>query len=181
MSVTGERRNWIERLADKIPGYNGYSDRERRRDMDKLHREHLANRLRGLKNPLSDLVRELTSSGRLMEVDPLDRAQRKLDRLENRVRFASYGYAGFFDAVKIQQPELDAIYQFDLSLEEHIDRAETKVGELQGRSEAPDDLKRACAEVDATLDEVSKTFDNRYNAINNFGQARPPGQPLFNS
>lgn len=181
MSVTGERRNWLERLADKIPGYSGYSDRERRRDIDKLHREHLANRLRGLKGPLSELVRELTSSGRLMEVEPLDRAQRKLDRLENRVRFASYGYAGFFDVVKIEQPELDAIYQFDLALVEHVDKVEAKVGELHGRSGTADGLKRACAELDSSLDEVSKAFDGRYNAINSFGQARPPGQPLFSS
>lgn len=181
MSGTGERKNWLERLGDRIPGYNGYSDRERRRDIDKLHREHLANRLRGLKSPLSDLVRELSSTGRLMEVDPLDRAQRKLDRLENRVRFASYGYAGFFDVVKIEQPELESIYQFDLALVEHADRVEAKITELKGRSGTPDELKRAAAEVDAVLDEVSKTFDDRYNAINSFGQAKPPGQPLFNS
>jgi hypothetical protein len=181
MSGTGDRKNWLERLGDKIPGYSGYSDRERRRDIDKLHRESLANRLRGLKGPLSELVRELSSSGRLMEVDPLDRAQRKLDRLENRIRFASYGYAGFFDVVKIEQPELESIYRFDLALVEIVDRVEAKIRELIGRTSSPDELKRAVAEVDGALDEVSKTFDDRYNAINTFGQAKPPGQPMFGS
>lgn len=179
--MSGDRKNWLERLGDKIPGYSGYSDRERRRDIDKLHRESLANRLRGLKGPLSELVRELSSSGRLMEVDPLDRAQRKLDRLENRVRFASYGFAGFFDVVKIEQPELESIYQFDLALVEYVDRVEAKIRELKGRIGSPDELKHAVAEVDAALDEVSKTFDDRYNAINTFGQAKPPGQPMFGS
>src|SRR5213593_4386384 len=107
MSNTTEGRNWIERLSSKIPGYSGYVDRERRRDVDKLHREHLADRLRALKSPLTEVTRELSSSGRLFEVGPLDAAAKKLDHLENRVRFASYGYSGFFDVVKIEQPQLD--------------------------------------------------------------------------
>ena len=89
-SDTAGGRNWIERLSSKIPGYSGYVDRERRRDIDKLHREHLADRLRALKPQLTDLVRELTDSGRLFEVGPVDAAIKKLDHLENRVRFASY-------------------------------------------------------------------------------------------
>ena len=98
-SNTTDTRNWIERLSSKIPGYSGYVDRETRRDIDKLHREHLADRLRGLKSPLTDVMRELTNAGRVFEVGPVDAAIKKLDHLENRVRFASYGYAGFFDVV----------------------------------------------------------------------------------
>ena len=59
-SNTTDGRNWIERLSSKIPGYSGYVDRERRRDIDKLHREHLADRLRALKSPLTDLMREIS-------------------------------------------------------------------------------------------------------------------------
>ena len=98
-SNTTAGRNWIERLSSKIPGYSGYVDRERRRDIDKLHREHLANRLRGLKGPLTDLMKDLTNNGRLFEVGAVDSTIKKLDHLENRIRFASYGYAGFFDVV----------------------------------------------------------------------------------
>ena len=104
-----DQRNWLERLGEKIPGYGGYVTKERRRDVDKLHREHLADRLRAAKQPLNELMRELSSSGRLFEVGPVDRVLKKIDQIENRLRFASYGYAGFFDAVKIQEPQLDRI------------------------------------------------------------------------
>ena len=73
-SDTAGGRNWIERLSSKIPGYSGYVDRERRREIDKLHREHLADRVRALKPALTDLMRELTGSGRLFEVGPIDAA-----------------------------------------------------------------------------------------------------------
>lgn len=173
-----DQRNWLERLADKIPGYSGYVDREGRRDIDKMHREHVANRLRGLKAPLTDVMRDLSNGGRLFEVGPVDSAIKKLDQIENRVRFASYGYAGFFDVVKIEQPELDAIYQFDLALVEQVDSLEAKINELKANAGGADTLKTAAAEVINTLDAVNKTFDDRYKAINGFGQGAP-GRPLF--
>ena len=176
-----DQRNWLERLTEKIPGYSGYVDRERRRDIDKLHREHLADRLRTLKAPLTDVMRELSSAGRLFEVGPLDLAIKKVDRLENRVRFASYGYAGFFDVQKIEQEQLDAIYQFDLKLVEHIDGLEAKIGELKAKAGSAEGLKLSSAEVANEVDSIDKIFDERHRTINGFDQGQPPGRPLFNS
>src|SRR4030095_9115395 len=158
-SNTSDTRNWIERLSSKIPGYSGYVDRERRRDIDKLHREHLANRLRALKTPLTDIMREMTNGGRLFEVGQIDAAIKKLDHLENRVRFASYGYAGFFDVVKIEQAQLDSIYRFDLALVEHVDKIEAKLLELKNKAGTADGLKAATAEITNALDEAGRSFD----------------------
>ena len=176
-----DQKNWLERLTEKIPGYSGYMDKERRRDIDKLHREHLADRLRGFKAPLTDIMRELSSSGRLFEVGPVDLAIKKIDRLENRVRFASYGYAGFFDVVKIEQEQLDSIYQFDLKLVEHVDKLEAKVGELKAKAATAEGLKLSSAEVTNEVDSIDKVFDERYRTINSFDQNQPPGRPLFDS
>lgn len=175
----GDQRNWLERLTAKIPGYSGYVDRERRRDIDKLHRDHLADRLRAIKAPLTDVMREMTSSGRLMEIGPVDLALKKLDRIENRVRFASYGYSGFFDVTKIEQAQLDSIYQFDLKLVEHVDSLEAKVAELKAKAGTSEGLKGASSEVANELDSINAAFDERYKAIDSFGQGQPPGKPLF--
>jgi vacuolar-type H+-ATPase subunit I/STV1 len=174
-----DKRNWLDRLTSKIPGYSGYVDRERRRDIDKLHREHLADRLRRFKTPLTEFMKELSSTGRLFEVSPVDSAIKKLDQLENRVRFASYGYSGFFDVVKIEQAQLDSIYQFDLALVERVDKIESEVNELKTQSATAAGLKTAAAELAAAIDETGRAFDDRYKAINNFGQEQPPGRPLF--
>ena len=178
-SDTPDGRNWIERLSSKIPGYSGYVDRERRRDIDKAHREHLADRLRGLKPALTDVMRELSDGGRLFEVGPVDSAIKRLDHLENRVRFASYGYAGFFDVVKIQESQLDSIYQFDLALVEQVDKIEAILPELRAKAGSPDGLKAGCAEVTAAIDQTDRVFDERYKAINSFAEGQPPGRPLF--
>ncbi|HLM57993.1 MAG TPA: hypothetical protein VK422_17945 [Pyrinomonadaceae bacterium] len=175
-----DQQNWLERLGDKIPGYAGYVAKERRRDIDKLHREHLAERLRRAKQPVTDALRELSSSGRLFEVGPLDRVLKKIDQVENRVRFASYGYAGFFDVQKIEEPQLDRIYSFDLALVEKVEALERLAGELSGRGSTAEGLKQVASELERAADDLNRTFDERYRAINDF---RPgddsPGQPMF--
>jgi hypothetical protein len=175
-----EQRNWLERLGDKIPGYSGYVAKERRRDIDKLHREHLADRLRSAKQPVNDAVRELSSSGRLFEVGPLDRALKKIDHIENRVRFASYGYAGFFDVQKIEEPQLERIYRFDLALVEKVEALERVAGELGGRAASAEGLKQAAGDLERAADDLNRTFDERYRAIESFPAGDgSPGQPMF--
>jgi hypothetical protein len=172
-------RNWLEKLGDKIPGYAGYVAKERRRDVDKMHREHLAERLRASKQPLTEVMRELSSTGRLFEVGPVDRVLKKLDQVENRIRFASYGYAGFFDAVKIEEPQLDAIYRFDLSLVEKVEEFERLARELAGKATTADGLKAAAAEVERAADDLNRTFDERYRAIDTFRPGDEQGRPMF--
>jgi len=174
-----EQRNWLERLADKIPGYAGYVAKERRRDVDKMHREHLAERLRSAKQPLTDVMRELSSTGRLFEVGPVDRVLKKLDQVENRIRFASYGYAGFFDERKIEETQLDRIYQFDLSLVEKVEEFERLARELSSKAGTAEGLKAAAAEVERAADDLNHTFDERYRAIENFRPGDAQGQPMF--
>ena len=175
-----DQRNWLERLGDKIPGYAGYVAKERRRDIDKLHREHLAERLRLAKQPVTDAVRELSSSGRLFEVGPLDRVLKKIDQVENRVRFASYGYAGFFDVQKIEEPQLDRIYSFDLALVEKVEALERLAGELAGRGSTAEGLKQVASELERAADDLNRTFDERYRAINDFRPGEgSQGKPMF--
>jgi hypothetical protein len=174
-----DQRNWLERLGEKIPGYAGYAAKDRRRDIDKLHREHLADRLRAAKQFVTDAMRGLTDTGRLFEVGPLDRALKKLDQAENRIRFASYGYAGFFDTVKIEEPQLEAIYRFDLALTERVEEAERRARELSSGTTGEGGPKQAAAELERALDELNRAFDERYRAIENFRPGEAPGQPLF--
>ncbi len=92
-------RNWLERAAEFIPGYSGYQQKEARRDSDKLYREYLADRLRVTKTVLTDAMLKLTAHAGLNMLGTIDRSVRKLDRAENQIRFATYGYRGFFDTV----------------------------------------------------------------------------------
>lgn len=136
------QRNFLERLGEKIPGFRGFQDRELRRDVDKLQREHLAKELGRLKGVLRERARSYTDAGKIGALGAFDRLDRQLDGLSQSVRFADYGASGLFDAVKIGEAELQRLYEFDLTLVEDLSGLEGEIAAVpaisgSGGGEAP--------------------------------------------
>ena len=121
------RRNALERLGEKIPGFRGFQDRELRRDVDRLQREHLAAELSHIKGALRQRARAAADRGGLDGLGAFERLDRQLDGLAQSVRFSDYGAAGLFDAVKIGEAELERVYQFDLALLDDIEVFEAMI------------------------------------------------------
>jgi hypothetical protein len=121
------QRNLLERLGAKIPGYRGFQDRELRRDVDKLQREHLAAELGRLKALLSNRARDYTDAGQLAALAAFGRLDRQLDGLQQTIRFSDYGASGLFDPVKINEPELERLYAFDLGVVEDVAAVEQAI------------------------------------------------------
>jgi hypothetical protein len=128
------QRNWLERLGDKIPGYRGFQDRELRRDVDRTLREHLAAELGRLKAVLRDRSRAWVDAGKIGALNGFDRLDRQLDGLSQAIRFSDYGASGLFDAVKIGEPELQRLYEFDLSVVNDLAQLESDVAALPAPS-----------------------------------------------
>ncbi|MBK8048857.1 MAG: hypothetical protein IPK16_18085 [Anaerolineales bacterium] len=155
----------IERLLKGLPGIGGYIDKELRRDADKRVRDGLAQLLDQDKAALLEVQNKLLNSGGLLFMDDLDGAIVKLQTLIDRVKTASYGYAGFFDAQRIKEPQLDALYRFDVAMVQ-------EAGVLGGAIEA---LRNAVADksnIGPTIDRVTQTiadlgrlYDKRKEAI----------------
>ena len=116
----------FRRLAAMIPGFGGYIERQDRRDADKLLRETVARRFDEQWQRVSHLQTELVSQGKIQYVDDIEQAALKLRTLIDKISTAPRGYSGLFDAVKINEQELEAIYQYDAAffdLAEQIGRA----------------------------------------------------------
>jgi len=124
------QRNALERLGASIPGYRGFQDRELRRDVDRLQREHLATELSRFKGALRDRARPYTEGGHLGSLGGFDRLDRELDGLSQAIRFSDYGATGLFDAVKVKEPELAQLYAFDLSVLDDLKEIEAAIGAL---------------------------------------------------
>ena len=119
MSILDKARagqNFMEQIANAIPGFKGYRDKELRRDADRLEREHLASQLEQCKRTLDQVSRDITRSGSLDAINDVETARKKLDKAVARIRYADRGYAGFFDAIKVDEQALERVYQFDLGL-----------------------------------------------------------------
>jgi hypothetical protein len=114
-------KNFLERLAARLPGIGGYREREGRRETDRRLREWLAGRLDEGASDLDPLRNAITRGGRLDAMNDLGELDRTIKKTAAALRFADAGYGGLFDAVKIREDELAAIYAFDLSLLESVE------------------------------------------------------------
>jgi hypothetical protein len=159
-----EDRDPLKKLLSKIPGFKGYVERGDRRLSDKLLRETIANEYEAHYQRISGLQRDLISQGGLAYLDDLENAAIKLRQFIDRVRTASYGYAGLFDAIKIKEDELASIYQYDAVLLEKgatvsgaIDNVESSIG--------TDGLPAALRHLISVAQECVDLFNQRSNAL----------------
>ena len=103
----------FKKVASFIPGFNGYIERQNRRDADKLLRDTVARRFQEHWKRASQLQSDMVSSGMIAFVDDMEKAAIQLRTFIDKITTAPRGYSGLFDAVKINEKELEAIYQFD--------------------------------------------------------------------
>ena len=71
------------------------------------------------------------SSGHLEVLDDIEIGAIRLRQFIDRVKTAVYGYAGFFDAVKVKEEELEKVYQYDLTLLEMADEITGAIDNLE--------------------------------------------------
>jgi len=116
----------FKKLMSYIPGFGGYIERQNRRDADKLLRDTVARRFEEQWKRTSQLQTDLVSNGMIQYVDDMEKAALQLRTFIDKITTAPRGYSGLFDAVKINEAELQAIYQFDAAffdLAEQVGRA----------------------------------------------------------
>jgi hypothetical protein len=105
----------FKKLIGHIPGFSGYVERQNRRDADKLLRDTVAQRFEELWKRCSNLQTDLVASGAIQFVDDMEKAAIQLRTFVDKISAAPRGYSGLFDAVKINEKELETLYQFDLA------------------------------------------------------------------
>ncbi len=121
----------FKKLMSYIPGFSGYVERQNRRDADKILRETVARRFEEQWSRVSNLQTELVSNGLIKYVDDLEKAAIQLRTFIDKINTAARGYSGLFDAVKINEKELEAIYQFDLAFFQLGDQIKSGVDNLE--------------------------------------------------
>jgi len=162
--VSGDQ-DIFKKLASYIPGFNGYVERQNRRAADKLLRETVADRFEEQWKRASNIQADMVSQGLIAFVDDVEKAAIQLRTFVDKIRTASYGYSGFFDAVKVNEEELTQLYTFDAAffdLAEQVGRAldtvEASLGDEAG-------LPAAVRNVVTLARQATDTFNRRYEAI----------------
>ena len=150
----------FKKIASKVPGFSGYLERENRRESDKLVRARLFDRFREMESRVSALQRDFISQGELQYVDDLEATAIKLRTFADRVRTATRGYSGLFDAVKINEAELSRLYTYDSAMFDLVDQVEHAIDNVEA-SVGTDGLPAALRNLETTARQCIETFDRR--------------------
>ena len=147
----------LKSVARIFPGMPSYQEREGLRTQDKIIREQLAARIDEQVNRLQEIQSKLANKAILQPMAHLDRQSRKIMRLADTIRFASYGYAGLFAGIKVDEQKLAQLYDYDLSLHQDIEELAVAVGNLQQRqddqwkTDSLDDFQQAVNRLEERL------------------------------
>lgn len=158
----------IEKLLSGLPGIGGYMDKELRRDADFKVRQMVAE---NLSDPLKDLLnvqKKLLKNGGLSLLDETNTCVTRLQTLIDRIKTASYGYTGLFDAVKVREEQLDALNRFDVALASAVGKIQNGVDALAkavGSKEAKENLDTMIEQLTDLIAELTDLFDKRNEAI----------------
>jgi hypothetical protein len=170
--VTGHQDLFTKILA-KVPGFSGYIERQNRRQADKILREAIADRFQEQWQRISGLQRDLIRQGELQFAGDLESAAIKLRQFIDRVRTAAYGYAGFFDAIKINENELAGVYQYDLqllTLEEEISAAVDNVESSIGTDGLPASIRHLTTRSQMAVETFNRRTEVLIGGINSASQ-----------
>ena len=164
--VKGQMR-LSERIAAFLPGFRGYKEKELRRESDKLIRNHLTLKLSNAKTDLKMINQKLADRRYFDVLTDTDRLGAKMDRVVEKVNHASYGYTGFFDAVKVKEEALDRMIAFDSQLmnEANVLSAEIEAFKAELASGETKNLKTRIQNVADKLEVLEGTFDKREEVI----------------
>jgi hypothetical protein len=154
----------FKKLLSYIPGFNGYIERINRRAADKMLRDQVALKYSELAARTSRLQKDAADAGQIDFLDDVDSIGLKLRTFTDRIKNASYGYSGFFDAVKINEKELQTIYSFDVAFFTLADQISNGLDNLEAAI-GGDGLKAAIRVVNDLARQAGETYDRRYQTI----------------
>lgn len=167
-TIKGDR-DIFSKLLSYVPGFKGYIERSNRRNADKMLRDQVALKYSELAKRLAGMKKDMVDAGQFDLLEEIDSIGLKLTTFADRVKNASYGYSGLFDAVKINEEELTNLYAFDAAffeLAEQIGRGLDNVASSIGS----DGLKSAIRAVNDLALQAVETFDKRSQVITGSGE-----------
>src|SRR5512140_258796 len=167
-NVTGQM-DPFKKLASYIPGFSGYVERQNRRDADKLVRDTVARRFTELWTRTSNLQKDLIGAKKIEFVDDMEQAALQLRTFIDKITTASRGYSGFFDAVKINQKELEQLYTFDAAFFDLGDQISHALDNVEASLADDAALPAAVRNLTTLARQAVETFNRRTEAFTGTG------------
>jgi len=167
-----EDRGLLKKIQMIIPGYRGYRIREDLRDSDKMLRMELSKKLALQRKQIEECRGEVVASMPLSKgLETLGGVISQYKKVEGLMVHSDSGYSGIAADIKIQQNEMNQLYDYDLSILENIQFIDQGIGELRSAITTNDDgkIKEAAKTVKMRLTGLEEKFAKRQAVIGGTG------------
>jgi len=158
-----EDRGLLKKIQLVIPGFRGYRKREDVRAADSILRLQMADGLVKVREGVEESRRAMTEDYQTKNIDRIGGVINKLRTLEGKVRHAEQGYTGFSAAVRIEEAELNRLYEYDASMIDSIARMDSSQAILLSAVQSRDDdgARRKLDEIRDDMTAFEGTFEDR--------------------
>jgi len=143
----------VDKLGSRIPGFEGYKDRDNRRSSDKLLRMKISEKLQNYEHKLDDVMKEEIKNNHFDLLSEIEDCRQRLNILSDKIKYAPYGESSFFSNAQIKENELDNIHNIDLELFSRVEISESEFKNL------------SINEIRELIDEIENFINKRNDLI----------------
>ena len=121
------RKNIFDRIGSLIPGYKGYSEREGRRNTDKVLREEISKKMYEIEKKINCSIEDAIIAKDFILMKNLEKSRKKINTLNSKIKYSPQGSTGFFSDEEIKEDELLKVYEIDLDIFNLINQIAQKI------------------------------------------------------
>jgi hypothetical protein len=158
-------RGLVKKIELAIPGFRGYRKREDLRIADSLLRNHIADKIKMVGASTEQCRDALTKKMMLKDMESIGSLINKINKIENRVRHAEQGYSGISADFRIDIPEQNKLYEWDLQLLEYIKDLKYLADSLNSSIDSSGDYSNIMIDLDSKINSFNNIFDQRIEMI----------------
>jgi len=157
-------RGLLKKIQLIIPGYAGYRRREDIRAADNILRIQISDRVKTIRTEFEGIRDEMSMEGRYQGLQAIGNTVFTLQGIEAKVRHAEGGYSGISATIRIEETELDRLYEYDYAMLNSLEKAAALVPRVK---EAKDEkaLKAGLKEFHENLKDFEAAWDSRVAAV----------------
>ncbi|MDO9537447.1 MAG: hypothetical protein Q7J68_03910 [Thermoplasmata archaeon] len=160
-------RGIIKHIQLIIPGYRGYRIKEDLRIADRLLREELANRFQIAATSFEGAKKAMAKRNAIDLMEDMGELVTRVNASIERLKHAEQGYTGISPDYRIQEPQLNQMYDWDMGLLNIIEELQRTAFELRdGASALPEpEMAKAITGALRTIENYEIIFDQRRESI----------------
>ncbi|MEE9115742.1 MAG: hypothetical protein V3U09_02470 [Thermoplasmata archaeon] len=155
----------MKRIQLHVPGFAGYRRKEDIRTADNMFRIQMANMLKEVRRSVEDARESLAENYALEVMDKIGGLISGFQTIEGKVRHAEGGYSGISAAIRIQEDELNHLYEYDTSLLDACVNMDKEAKSLRDAASGSNGLPEKVTNLRNMIRDFEDNFKARMNAI----------------